>query len=85
MQTAATAAYGQDLIAVWEITTGIVGLLGENEPLLARGAAQAYTLGDLERSSKSQQSKRKTTNRLAHRLRVTAILEVDELYPDTVR
>lgn len=50
MQTVATATYGQDSTAVWETPTGIFGLLDEDEPLLARAAARAYTLDDLERS-----------------------------------
>lgn len=54
MQTAVMAIYGRDSIAAWETVTGIVDLLDENEPLLARVAARAYTLGDLERSSTSQ-------------------------------
>ena len=54
MQTAARATYGQDLIAALETSTGIVGLLDANEPRLARVAARAYTLDDLERSSTSQ-------------------------------
>ena len=51
MQTVATATYGRDSSAAWETAMEIVGLLDENEPLLARVAARAYTLGDLERSS----------------------------------
>lgn len=54
MQTVATATYGWDSIAAWETATEIVGLLDENEPLLARVAARAYTLDDLERPLTSQ-------------------------------
>ncbi len=62
MQTAATATCGQDLIAAWEIVTCIVGLLDENERLLARVAARAYRLGDPERSSSSQHMVKKGQN-----------------------
>lgn len=62
MQTAARATCGQDSIAVLETLTDIVGLLDENEPLLAMVAARAYTLGGLERSSTSQRKAKKIDN-----------------------
>lgn len=61
MHTAATAKYGQDSIAAWETLTRVFGLLDEGEPLLARVVAQAYTLGDLEKSSTSQRKGKKIT------------------------
>lgn len=67
-----------------ETLTDTVGLPDENELLLARVAARAYILGDLERSLTSQR-KAKVQSGPTHRLRITTVLEVDKLYPDTVR
>lgn len=86
MQTAATATRDQGLIAAGEILTDISGLLDEVEPLLAGVAAQAYTRGDLEKPSIDQRKTEKSNGfRTTHRLCITAVLEINKFYPDTIR
>lgn len=75
----------QDSTAAWETLTNIFCFLGEDGPLLARVAARVYTLGDLEKSSRSQRKIKTGRSEPTHRLRITAVLKVEKFYPDTLR
>lgn len=77
--------YDQDSTAAWETLRNIFGFLDEDGPLLARAAAQVYTLGDLEKSSRSQRKTKAGRSEHSDRLRITAVLKVDKFYPDTLR
>ena len=56
MQTVVMAIRDQDSLVAWGTLSNIFGFLGEDELLLARVAARAYRLHDLERSRTSQRN-----------------------------